>query len=177
MDADIFFKQIKPLFGKFTQSQVDGINNLLAESEAQPVNDRELAYIFATVFHETAKTMMPVKEYGGEKYLKSKAYYPYYGRDLCQTTWLANYKKVKKYTGVDVVSDPDLIAEPKLAAKVCFYFMRNGFYTGKKLGDYFNDKKTDTINARRIINGTDKAVMIAANYDIFLDAITKAKSV
>jgi hypothetical protein len=30
------------------------------------------------------------------------------------------------------------------------------------LGDYFNDKVTDWVNARRIINGTDKAAVIAS---------------
>jgi hypothetical protein len=39
--------------------------------------------------------------------------------------------------------------------------MERGLFTGKKLSDYFNDKKTDWRNARRIINGLDKADTIA----------------
>ena len=105
--------------------------------------------------------MQPVKELGGQAYLKSKPYYPYYGRDLVQTTWADNYQKVKNFTGIDVVSNPELIGQMPLAATVAVIFMQKGWYTGKKLSDYFNKTKTDWFNARRIINGTDKAELIA----------------
>ena len=39
--------------------------------------------------------------------------------------------------------------------------MFRGLFTGKKLADYMNDKETDYYNARRIINGLDKAELIA----------------
>jgi fumarate reductase subunit D len=39
--------------------------------------------------------------------------------------------------------------------------MRTGMFTGRKLSDFFNDKRTDYKNARRIINGTDEASKIA----------------
>ena len=32
----------------------------------------QMAYVLATAYHETAHTMKPVREYGGEKYLRSK---------------------------------------------------------------------------------------------------------
>ena len=32
-----------------------------------------------------------------------------------------------------------------------------GVFTGKKFGDYFNKTTEDWVNARRIINGLDKA--------------------
>jgi len=144
------------------QSQVEGINAIVEEWKARMIGDKRiLAYVLATVWHETAATMQPVKEKGGEAYLRKKAYYPYYGRDLVQTTWKANYQKVKAFSGIDVVTHPELIAEPKLAVKVAFQFMLKGWYTGKKLGDYFNPQKPDWINARRIINGTDKAELVA----------------
>jgi hypothetical protein len=43
------------------------------------------------------------------------------------------------------------------------YGMQKGIFTGKKLGDYISNVKTDYINARRVINGTDRATTIA-NY-------------
>lgn len=169
-----FFLQIRiGLYdGKITQSHVDGITAILDEWDARGFTDiRWLAYILATVYHETARTMQPITEKGGEKYLKSKKYYPYYGRDLVQTTWDYNYEKVKKFTGIDVVKNPELIAELKTAAKVAIEFMNKGWYTGKKLAHYFNDKVDDPVNARRIINGLDKAELISRYYKEFNKAL------
>ena len=158
--------------GKLTQTQVNGIEAILDEWDNQGHKDKRwLAYILATVYHETAKRMQPVKEFGGEAYLKTKKYYPYYGRDLVQTTWKENYEKVKEFTGVDVVTKPYLIADLKVAAATAIHFMVNGYYTGKKLSHYFNGKKDDPVNARRIINGTDKASQIAEVYKVFLQAL------
>jgi hypothetical protein len=155
-----FYDAIRPMFNPLTKSQVDGIDLILVEWTKTGEKDlRWLAYILATVFHETGKRMQPVKEGGGEAYLRSKSYYPYYGRDLVQTTWRVNYERVKKFTGVDVVSNPDLIVT--VSASVAIHFMIKGYYTGKKLGDYFNELKENWREARRIINGNDKAEMIA----------------
>jgi hypothetical protein len=41
------------------------------------------------------------------------------------------------------------------------YGMRNGSFTGKKLSDYISGTTADYVNARRIINGTDRAELIA----------------
>lgn len=173
MNRANFYNKIKPLFGTLKQSQVDGIEAILNEWDKRGFLDtRWLAYILATVYHETGKKMQPVKEYGGEKYLKSKKYYPYYGRDLVQTTWKYNYEKVKAFTGVDVVSSPDLIANLPVAAATAIEFMDKGYYTGKKLSDYFNGTKEDWFNARRIINGTDKASLVGGYGKLFYAALT-----
>lgn len=167
-----FYNNIRPLFGKITPKQLEGMEAILNAWSASGYTDpRWLAYILATVFHETARKMQPVKEYGGEKYLRSKPYYPYYGRDLVHTTWISNYEKVKRFTGVDVVSNPDLIMQIETAAKVAIEFMAKGYYTGRKLSHYFNDTKTDWVNARRIINGTDKAKEIAEIAERFYSAL------
>jgi hypothetical protein len=165
------FDKIRPLFGTFKQSQVDGINTIIEEFNKHHTDKRWLAYILATVFHETGKRMQPVKELGGETYLKSKTYYPYYGRDLVQTTWITNYQKVKNVTGIDVVNNPQLIGQMPLSATVAVLFMTKGWYTGKKLSNYFNETISDPINARRIINGKDKAELIAGYYNQFFAAI------
>lgn len=165
------FTKIRKIFGTLKQSQVDGINTIVSEYKKYGSDKRHLAYILATIFHETARKMQPVKELGGEAYLRSKTYYPYYGRDLVQTTWKANYEKVKKFTGIDVVANPELIGKMPLSATVAVIFMQKGWYTGKNLSDYFNDSVTDPINARRIINGKDKAELIASYYNLFFDAI------
>lgn len=174
MDRQVFYEKIRgEIFDRISQSQVDGIEALLNEWEAEGLTDlRQLAYILATVYHETAATMKPVKEKGGDNYLKSKKYYPYYGRDLVQTTWDYNYQKVKDFTGIDVVKNPDLISDPNIAAKVAIHFMVKGYYTGKKLSDYFNEEREDWFHARRTINGTDKAELIAGIARKFYNALS-----
>lgn len=158
------------LLQNITPLQQQGVDAILNEWQLQSKGDgdkRKLAYIIATCYHETGRRMQPVKEFGGEAYLKTKAYYPYYGRDFVQTTWLRNYEKVKAFTGVDVVTHPDLIANVEMAAKVAVHFMIHGLYTGKKLSDYFDHDKEEWINARRIINGKDRAEMIAGYGQLF----------
>lgn len=160
------------LFASINKSQIDGCNTIIDvffELEHKDLN--QLAYILATVYHETGRKMQPITEFGGEKYLRSKAYYPYYGRDLVQTTWKANYEKVKKFIGIDVVENPALIGQMPLAAKVAVTFMQKGWYTGKKLSDFIDDKEVNFIGARRIINGTDKNTLIASYANNFVNCL------
>lgn len=171
MNATINFDNTRHLFNKLSPLQVRGIEAIVEEWNKRHIPDlRQLAYILATVFHETAKTMQPIKERGGEDYLKTKPYYPYYGKDLLQTTWVVNYERVKKFTGIDVVANPDLITT--VSVSVAIEFMIKGYYTGKKLSDYFNPTTEDWVHARRIINGLDKADLIAGYGRSFHSALS-----
>jgi len=179
---DYFFDSVRCyLFTSLTQQQVDGLNIFLDwyDIENPPIperyhlGDRELAYILATTYHETAFTMAPVSEYGGESYLKSKPYYPYYGRGYVQLTWEDNYKKQdqKLSLGGQLVNTPDMALDPTIALEVIIEGMCDGDFTGKNLADYFTDDETDWYNARRIVNGTDCASTIAGYAEKFLNAI------
>lgn len=164
IDRTKFYDSIRhSLFGgHLSELQVSGFEDLLNEWELHNIADsRQLACILANIYHETNKTMQPIKELGGEAYLKHKPYYPFYGRDLLQTTWNYNYEKVKDFSGIDVVSHPELIGQMPLAAKVAITFMLHGWYTGKKVSDYFSDIREDWYNSRRCVNGLDKAKEIA----------------
>lgn len=121
----------------------------------------QLAYVLATVYHETAHKMKPIREMGGETYLKSKKYYPYVGMGYVQLTWKYNYELATKKLGVDFVNSPKLLLEPKYAVEILVVGMIEGWFTGKKLSDYITISKSDYINARRIINGVDKKELIA----------------
>lgn len=121
----------------------------------------QAAYVLATAYHETAHTMQPVREYGGETYLRSKKYYPYVGMGFVQLTWRENYEKASKKLGVDFVSNPKLLLKPEHAAKILVVGSRDGWFTGRKLSDYITLQKSDFKGARKIINGTDKASLIA----------------
>jgi hypothetical protein len=121
----------------------------------------QLAYVLATAYWESGRTMQPVREYGGETYLRSKKYYPYVGMGLVQLTWKYNYELASRKLGVDFVSDPRKLLEPGHAINVLVVGMQEGWFTGKKLSDYITLSKSLYVAARRIVNGTDKAQEIA----------------
>lgn len=168
------FANIRRKFGKLRQSQVDAFNLFFDEWDGS--DKRELAYILATVWHETAKTMQPIEEFGkgaGKPYGEPVGGIAYCGRGHVQITWLTNYKKLSEANsrGWDFVSKPELLLENEPSIWATFYGMRTGIFTGKKLRDYFNAEKTDALNARRIINGKDKAFLIKGYYANFYNAI------
>lgn len=165
-----FFDGIRqtPFDGKLTRDQVEGCSTILDEWERRKLTDlRWLAYMLATTKWETAHTMQPITELGSQKYLRGKRYWPFIGRGYVQLTWEANYKKMTQqlkaaeFKEFDLVANPELALDHKVAAFIMFEGMIRGTFTGKKLADYFSATKTDWINARRIINGTDKAAQIA----------------
>ncbi|EKU55866.1 chitinase class I domain protein [Acinetobacter sp. WC-323] len=172
------FDILRKNFGKLAQSQVDGINflvSVLAEDTA--IITTQAAYILATAWHETAKTMQPVIEYGSEKYLKSKQYYPYIGYGYVQLTWLANYKRMGDYLKIDLVKNPKLALQADIAARVMIVGMKKGMFTGKRLSDYINQHKKNYVGARHIVNGTDKAELIASYAEIFEQALEASEEV
>jgi len=143
------------------------MSRILDEWEARKLTDlRWLAYMMSTCFWETARTMQPVREMGGEAYLKKKKYYPWVGEGLVQVTWEVNARKFGATAPGQLMTWP-------LCLKPLFDGMIKGMFTGKKLSDYFNAKTADPVNARRIINGLDKATLIAGYYAQFLTALTQ----
>jgi predicted chitinase len=144
--------------------------------------------MLATAYHETGRTMQPVLERGGAAYF-TKLYWlnkkvagwlgnksaadavKYCGRGYVQITGLINYSRFSKILGIDLINTPQLACEPQNAADIMVLGMTQGKYTGKKLGDYFNDTKNDPLNARRIINGMDKSDAIRVYYNKFLAAL------
>ena len=185
IDRKTYFDAVRPsLFeGALQQVQVDGQSVILAVWEYQaggtPSNDpRWLAYMLATTYHETAKRMWPITEYGSQSYLQSKDYWPYIGRGFVQLTWKDNYDKASKALSLiderDLVAYPNMALDSLIAARVMFRGMAEGWFTGRKLGQYFNDDTDDPVNARQIINGNDCDEEIAEYHLEFLDAITSA---
>lgn len=176
--------------GSIKQSQFEGIEATLSEwNKLQLTDTRWLAYILATIYHETAGTMQPIEEYGRGKNRtygynikhSGKTYTDttniFYGRGYTQNTWYENYKMLtveaqKSGYDWDFFSHPELLLQQEPSMWATFYCMINGKYTGKKLSDYFNETKDDPVNARRVINGRDKAELIAGYYKSFLTAFS-----
>ena len=185
-DRDIYFGVVREVLfeGALTQQNVDGQNVILGLWETQltgsPMNDiRWLAYMLATTYHETAYKMWPVTEYGSDEYLQGKEYFPYVGRGFVQLTWEENYRNASAALGLvddrDLVVHPDVALDSLIAARVMFRGMAEGWFTGRKLGQYFNDDTDDAVNARQIINGNDDDTLIAAYHDQFLVALDESR--
>jgi len=166
--------------GSLSTQQVDNYLTILGDCEKYPLPAPATAYVLATVYHETARTITPLKEYGrgkGRTYGKPAGPYNqiYYGRGFVQLTWLSNYEKQTKKFGVNFVKFPDRVMEPEFASKILVGGMVYGDFTGKKLSDYFGKGKKDYEGARRIINGTDKKREIASIARKFEAALTQRK--
>jgi len=181
-DREIFFDNVRnKLFdGALDQQQVDGCGVILGLWEGQytgtPMSDiRWLAYILATVYHECATTMWPITEYGSQSYLQGKDYYPYIGRGFVMITWEENYRNASQQlslTGTrDLVEHPELALDSLIAARILFRGMSEGWFTGRKLGQYFSATEDNPIDAREIVNGHDDDELIAGYHKKFLVAL------
>lgn len=195
IDRKKFFAGVRhgPFPGKLTTEQVKGMNVVLDEWENRCLDDlRWLAYALGTMPIETAWTMQPIHEKGRRSYFDKYEPgtrigkrlgntqpgdgYRFRGRGNVQITGRANYAKMRSLLGVDLIDNPDLALDPKVAADIMFEGMIRGVFTGKKLADYFNKTTTDWKNARRIINGLDRAEEIAGHAKAFFTDLTTSSN-
>lgn len=197
IDREKFFSLYRAKFGKLTQKQVNGIESFISAMEKFDLSLRELAYLYATTYHETAHTFLPIEEYGkgrGKKYGKAIDGKKYYGRGYVQLTWDYNYARATKELMVqrpdivqgvqnrtgqrfDLVEFPEQAMDTEVAAAVLVLGSQQGWFTGKKLSDYINGNMADYKNARRIINGTDKAQLIASYAQKFKEILSQSELV
>lgn len=181
MDRAIFYKTVRenPFPGKLASPQVAGMEAILNEWDKRALEDtRWLAYILATAYHETAFTMQPIEEYGkGRKYTYGapdpETGQTYYGRGFVQLTWKRNYQQLGGLLKVDLAHKPELALDLVVATQITFEGMIGGLFTGKKLAHYFRED-SDWYNARKIINGLDKAEQIGRYGRMFWCAILMA---
>lgn len=153
----------------------------------------QAAYLLATAYHETAHTMKPIKERGGDAYfhkmydingsrpkvaralgnLRAGDGARFAGRGYVQTTGRTNYGRLGKAVGADLIANPSRAMEPEIAAIALVHGTMEGWWTGKRLDKYVTLQKSDFYNARRTVNGVDRASLIdgyARQYDAFLKA-------
>lgn len=164
-----------------SQGEVEGCEVITTTCAGLPV--AWVAYCLATAAHETAFTMQPIKERGGTAYftrlydisgerpakarelgnLQPGDGAKFCGRGYVQLTGRANYARASEKVGVDFVSDPDLVMQPEYAAAIMRRGMVEGWFTGKSLSTYLpaEAQRDQFKNARRIINGLDRADDIA----------------
>lgn len=196
MNKKKFFDNIrKNLFGGvLTQKQVTEIESILDKCLELKLDNRYIAYILATAYHETGRKMEAVTEnlnYSAQGLLKTFPKYfdkttaqryarndraianrvyanrngngnessgdgwKYRGRGKAQITFFNNYK------AFGIENNPDFALDSEMSTRIIIEGMLKGIFTTKKLSDYFNDKSTEWVNARKIINGMDRADEIA----------------
>jgi len=188
MSANKFITLYQKEYSALSKANLAGLDHLITFIIADPdVNDlRWSAYMLATTKHETNHTMLPIEEYGkgqGKPYGKEitvtdkngkEHKNTYYGRGYVQLTWDENYKKLSKKLkmGEDLYIYPDKVLDEKIAYQVMSYGMRNGSFTSRSLSKYISGGQCDYINARRIINGTDRAQKIA-DYAVTIEILLR----
>lgn len=130
-----------------------------------------LAYALATVQHETAGTFKPIEEYGGRQQAITRGYgggANYFGRGYIQLTHDYNYKDIGKKIGLgdELYKNPELALKPEIASKILASFMKDrGVTKYSDSGDFYN--------ARRPVNGLDKADKIAGIAKSYASVIPK----
>ena len=148
-------------------------------------NIDKLAYIMATAYLETDRFKALAeygkgrgRDYGAPTLMIRGRNEVFYGRGWVMLTWLQNYAKISVAAThalgreIDLVNEPDdIIEDLEINAFATFEGMEKGMFTGAALGKYINENGTDFVNARRVINGTDKAQLIAGYAVKFRDAL------
>jgi len=140
-------------------------------------------------YHETAHTMLPVVEQGGAAYF-ARMYDPtglrpevaarlgnteagdgerFCGRGYVQLTGRSNYCRA----GLE--EDPQRALDPAVAAGVLERGLREGWFSGRKLMDVLPlggpATRAQFVAARRVVNGQDRAALIADYALRFQDAL------
>jgi putative chitinase len=186
MNKDRFFAEYRAKFGRISsQTTVDILSGIIDANKRYGLTTPQLAYLLATAYHETGHDFVPKREYGSASYFVRRYWtntkvakwlgndsaeeaVKYCGRGLVQITGETNYERF------GIADNPDKALEPETAIRIIFDGMVKGIFTGKKLSDYLNDTRQDFYNARRIINGIDRAADIARYAETFKHIIEQA---
>lgn len=181
--------------GEISPEQQAGIDAIRKAGEGRLKG--HVAYVLATAWHETGGRMQPVREgfadtdeeaarivtqmWASRRIKKNYAAREpngksYYGRGLVQLTWRDSYRRIGQRLGIHQLEhDPDLALQPDIAIRILWEGMSRGLFTGRCLGDFINSRGTDFYQARRIINGLDRATLVAGYAEAFLKAIEDFK--
>lgn len=197
MTTKAFYDEVRQalFYGKFTTSQMVGMDSIIAACKDLRLNRQGAAYCLATAYHETGTRMVPVREgfakddrtaiqivtlmfnkgristnYALPDKITGKSYY---GRGLVQLTWKRNYVRAGNALDLDLVNNPSMLLDPMISAQVLVRGMRDGWFTGVSLDDVSEPLTSDPdfTNDRRIVNGTDRAEDIAVYADKFYRAL------
>jgi len=188
MNKTAFYATVRARLGPLSASQVAGFETVLAAIDGAPLSHQ--AYMLATAWHETAKTMLPVREGLGvsDNYRRTHfRYYPHYGRGYVQTTWERNYARLDEEAAEagltkpgEIMANLDLAMRPDIAAFALRRGMEEGWYDAQgktmaqRLPTHGTATKAQYINARYLVNIQDKADLIEDYAQVFERALRDA---
>lgn len=171
IDESKFFAGIRSLFRPMSQEQVDCIKAILGAWVYRYHRDTSIpqfAAVLATAYHETARTMRPLHEYG-DRARFMRMYDPsgarpkvaatlgntqvgdgalFAGRGYVQLTGRGNYRKATQKlralgiigADIDFERDPGMVMQPEYALPILFIGMEQGWFTGRKLDTIVDDR-------------------------------------
>ncbi|MGI9418465.1 MAG: peptidoglycan-binding protein [Geminicoccaceae bacterium] len=160
----------------------DDIERIVDVAQREGLTQEQTAYVLATATHESHLGRFMEELSSGAQYegrLDLGNTQPgdgvrFKGRGYVQITGRANYQDWSNRLGVDLVGNPELAENPDIAAEILVRGMRDGTFTGRRLDTYINDSGTDFVNARRVVNGTDRASLIAGYAGDFNQALAQS---
>lgn len=169
-------------------SKEQNIQAIVDEAIKAGVKDKnQIAYIVATAMHESGGFSL-VQEQGSRNYFnkyegdvenlgntQAGDGYRFRGHGFTQLTGRRNFEKQSRRMGLDLVNNPNLLADPGISANVLVSGMVNGEFTGNKLSKYIGNGKVDISNARRTVNGyaQDQVDKVNAEYNKIAPQIDK----
>ena len=178
-----FFDHVRsraPLGPALSPAEVAGCERILAACAAAGFPVAWAAYALATSVHETAGALAPVREYGkgaGRPYGKPgrNGGQVAYGRGDVQLTWDDNYERADRELGLNgaLTADYDLALDPQVSARILVAGLEGGWFTGKGLRLFLPAlaRREQFVAARKCVNGTDKAELIAGYAETFQAAL------
>ncbi len=149
---------------------------LLENDNRYDFNKEQIAYILATVHHNTKGTFDANSESalpdGGDSNASRMASNiraaGYQGRGYLDTQGIQHYENMSQILGVDLVNNPEMAKQPQVAYNILIESLMNGLVTGKKLTDYINPSKRDFYNARNTshvdFEGAEDIMVLANRY-------------
>jgi predicted chitinase len=175
--ADFLAEKFAPVARSVNRNAAVSISLILQECDLQGVRDKShIAYVLASAHHESGMGRFMTEFASGSAYegrrdlgnVQPGDGPRYKGRGFVQITGRKNYARFTDILArtrgwqVDLVGTPALAADPAIAAFILVHGMRTGAFTGRSLSHFGADPTYDFVNARRIVNGLDRASSIAA---------------
>lgn len=179
----IDWNKLRLVLGDFLdEQQVSGFNALIAVLHKEKISDkRVVAYILATCLFETSKRMVSREEVGSDEYFRQMYDITgerspvalrmgntsegdgvlYKKRGFVKLLGKSSYMKFGEYIGKDLVNNPALVLDLDIASEILVKGMLKGWFTGVSVYNYITPSRTDYVNARRTVDGTDSAKRIA----------------
>jgi hypothetical protein len=162
---------------------IDSQQQAFYKGKAPKLTDNDIktiAYILATIEHETSSSFKPTEESSSGKAYENRTDLGntqpgdgprFKGRGYIQLVGRHNYMTLNKELKLeggpdDIVRNPDNLLKPAIAYQALYLYMVSGTLSGsgKKLSDFIGKSNADYdnyYNARRVLGGLDHAAPIA----------------